>query len=638
MEAATERRAPHEPRVPLDALVEVAPEGMSESFEADAVNVGPGGISMRSPILPDIGARLRCRFDSPHDGSSVDADCEVVWGHDSGPNLGEFGLRFRQLDSDDAEAIRRLVDSWHSALDPTGGPSEPQLVSLRLEGVAQAVEAELVHRAADVLVVEQPLPFLRVGAGVEEGGRCGWLESVDLRMDGETPRLVLTVGYEASSAGAPVGEVGEVDPESTLLDAPAPSTEHEPSEAPRVADGEAAVHEALGEPFSVGSALAEDDTGEVLVPPQAQSAVSVGVSASGGLGEIADELADSVDEAQAAVAFRSSARTELRKAVVFARRQALQLRLWLVAVWSKAAPMLRGWWARMRHSAGGFGRRAASWTRELRARAQKRARGPKRPAAKRATRTPKRRTTRPPSKREAGGGGRRRPRLRLRWVLLGSAVVVGAAFAFSGSTVAPVELASKPLKPEPELGDTGGALVEATEAPLAPAAEPAEPAASAQGSAATEPPEPQMPRAMPDAPRGAGRIPPPSFPSVGGARPSAPGTVPSDSPYAVGPTGAVATSFGLDQVPGGQQFRIRLSRPARELRGEATDDGFRVVIEGANATEGARRIASVHPDVERARIENDGERALLTVRFVGERRPPYRVHTAGTALFVTLGR
>ncbi len=635
MEAATERRAPHEPRVPLDVLVEIAPEGMAESFEADGVNVGPGGISMRSPILPDIGARLRCRFNSPHDGSSVDADCEVVWAHDSGPNLGEFGLRFRELAPTDAEAIRRLVDSWHSYLEHAATPAEPTVVNLHLDGVGQAVEAELLHRADDALVVEQPLPFLRIGTGIAEGGRYGRLESVDLHMDGDTPRLVLTIGYASESAG--ISPLAEVDPESTLMDVVAPSFGGEDEEADSMAEGVSVAQAADGLSSEAVSGL--DETSEVL----ADSVGADGVGWDDGADDadedapaagagVASVEAPSADRAEALAAFRPSARVEVQKIGALVRAQTAKLRLWLVAVWSRATPSLRAWWARMRHFAGDMGRRGGGWMRAARGRLKKRARTSKRSATRRATRVPKRRTKRPPSKRDAAPGG---GRVRLRWVLLGLAATVGVGAGFVGRADEPLALAPKPPKPptgEPELGDPGGAEGPAQ---TSVSAQPVD-----QSVAAVEP---VMPRALPDAPRGAGQIPAPSFPSLGDARPSEPEMVPSDSPYAaaegdVGDTSSGATSFGLDEVAGGQQFRIRLSRPTRDLRGEVTDDGFRVVLVGANATEGARRIASVHPDVERARIENDGERAVLTLRFVGGRRPPYRVHVAGDALFVTLGR
>ncbi|MCU0674802.1 MAG: hypothetical protein MUE69_18690, partial [Myxococcota bacterium] len=199
MQQAIERRNPEQARIPLeDVLVELRPEGYDEAFEADAVDVGLGGLAMRAAILPDVGSRLHCRFQSPHDGRCVDASAEVVWARDAGPSAGEFGL-------------------------------DQGVVSLKLEGVGPRLDADVVHRAGDVLVVEQGLPFLRLGKAVEEDGRVGRLESVDLRVEGETPRLVLTIGFDRVRASA-AEEVGG----DTLMDVASPARATDTPMEPRI--------------------------------------------------------------------------------------------------------------------------------------------------------------------------------------------------------------------------------------------------------------------------------------------------------------------------------------------------------------------------------------------------------------------
>ena len=219
MQQAIERRNPEQARIPLeDVLVELRPEGYDETFEADAVDVGLGGLAMRAAILPDVGSRLHCRFQSPHDGRCVDASAEVVWARDAGPSAGEFGLRFDTLDPDDETSIRGIIDAWHAAMGlDLDEPSDQGVVSLKLEGVGPRRDADVVHRAGDVLVVEQGLPFLRLGKAVEEDGRVGRLESVDLRVEGETPRLVLTIGFDR--VRAPAEDVGG----DTLMDVASPA-------------------------------------------------------------------------------------------------------------------------------------------------------------------------------------------------------------------------------------------------------------------------------------------------------------------------------------------------------------------------------------------------------------------------------
>ena len=78
--------------------------------------------------------------------------------------------------------------------------------------------------------------------------------------------------------------------------------------------------------------------------------------------------------------------------------------------------------------------------------------------------------------------------------------------------------------------------------------------------------------------------------------------------------------------------------PPTALRGEPTSDGFKVTLEGANAVDGARRIGATHPRVAVASILNEGERAVLTIRFAAGANPAYRVEASGDALLITIGR
>ena len=94
MEARTDRRAPSAPRMPLDVLVQLTHEDFEEPFDADGVDVSGGGLALRSDYLPEVGDRLRCRFDCPPEGVEIELDGEVVWAHDAGARRGEFGLRF----------------------------------------------------------------------------------------------------------------------------------------------------------------------------------------------------------------------------------------------------------------------------------------------------------------------------------------------------------------------------------------------------------------------------------------------------------------------------------------------------------------------------------------------------------------
>ena len=633
MQESMDRRDPHAARVPLDdVLVELAPAGFDESFEADGLDLGPGGLSMRASILPEVGAKLRCRFQSPHDGSSIDADGEVVWAEDSGPHLGEFGLRFTDLSSDDALNIERLVQAWRDEFaagneDPS---TEPGMVALELEGVSQRVEAHVLHDTHDALLVEQPLPFLTIGKGVREGGRKGMLAAVDLRIDGDVPKLVLTIGFDEVPSA-----------ESTLLEAPAPTAE--PAEAlDDSLAGEEFEDDSLGadaasllddvasmdEPV-VGASIDEDevdDEAEDEVRAKAHGR-EADFSRSFQLADPADDE-PSLEEPSASIDAELEAMASKPGAKVAAQVKtfAPKVKAWAILVWAKTLPLVRRYWARTRHVAGSLRRRIRP---ALGKAAAKVKRGEKKEA-----RTPrKRRTTRAPAADrdarpragEASEGAPKPKRKVGRYVLAGAVVLAVAVYAWP-SSAAPSAIAlakTGKIAPEPEpmadpeLGDPG---------------ELAAPAPTAEEIVAGEDIAPLEPSAMPEPAREAGRL-----DLAGGARPSAaPREVPADSPYAAEPAPEGARRFG-DESPRGPQFRIRMGEPVRGLTGTRTDRGFEVRIPGNRAAEGARRIASVHPRVSRARVDNEAGGAVLRIDFVGD-APKFEVRAAGAAVLITIER
>ena len=209
-------QAPRPPRVPLDeVLIKLHPDGFHQEFEADGINVGSGGLSMRASVLPEVGSTLRCQLDNPQGGEAIEMIGRVVWAHESGPHVGEFGIRFTHLSDDDQTRIEALIQRWGrtTATAPT--------VRLLLDGVSSSIVAEVQSESDTELSVEQPLPFLAIGSTVVHEGtsRRGHLEAVELKMDDATPKLVLSIGYEmeGSAAGASASEEGDRDtfPEET---------------------------------------------------------------------------------------------------------------------------------------------------------------------------------------------------------------------------------------------------------------------------------------------------------------------------------------------------------------------------------------------------------------------------------------
>jgi hypothetical protein len=198
-------QAPRPPRVPLDeVLIKLHPDGFHQEFEADGINVGAGGLSMRASVLPDVGSTLRCQLDNPTGSEAIELIGRVVWAHESGPRIGEFGIRFTHLSDDDQTRIEALIQRWGRAR------AKAPVVRLLLDGVDSSIVAE-VHSESDTeLQVEQPLPFLAIGSTVvnESSSRRGHLEAVELKMDEATPKLVLSIGYEVAGAAEASAEEG----------------------------------------------------------------------------------------------------------------------------------------------------------------------------------------------------------------------------------------------------------------------------------------------------------------------------------------------------------------------------------------------------------------------------------------------
>ncbi|MFW2388011.1 MAG: PilZ domain-containing protein [Polyangiales bacterium] len=216
-------QAPRQPRVPLDeVLIKLHPEGFHQEFEADGINVGAGGLSMRASVLPEVGSTLRCQLDNPTGGEAIEMIGRVVWAHENGPHIGEFGIRFTHLSDRDQNQIEALIQQWGRT------SAKAPVVQLQLDGVDSAIMAEVQSETNESLSVEQPLPFLAIGGGVlnESSGRRGHLEAVELKMDEETPKLVLSIGYEVEDPSDASGD-DEEDRDTVPEDMP-PAVQQKP--------------------------------------------------------------------------------------------------------------------------------------------------------------------------------------------------------------------------------------------------------------------------------------------------------------------------------------------------------------------------------------------------------------------------
>jgi hypothetical protein len=261
-----------------------------------------------------------------------------------------------------------------------------------------------------------------------------------------------------------------------------------------------------------------------------------------------------------------------------------------------------------------------------------------------------------------------RPRVPLRWVLLG-VVALGAvgslAYAFGGGSAEPAPIVV-PAGQEPatdEATEQSTSTSEATQAapsgvesaallaPATPASTTSTVGSTATTSAAALVAAPQgEPSALAAPSTDEGRLPMPGYPSIGRASDTSAAssssatsltapTTASSTPAAPS-AGPVTTgrSFGSDRVDGGQTVSLRMSLAPTTLEGQADPHGFTVTIRGALSLGRAATIARSNPAVDRASVLNRGDHAVLDVRFVEGRSPAYRVEIRGETVDITIGR
>ena len=725
MDAATERRDPQLSRVPFEGPIELFLDGYDEGFFAEGVDLGLGGIALRSSVLPDVGSRLVCRFDV--EGDPVEVPGEVVWAALEGPRIGSFGLRFEGISLENEAAVAQLVDDWHRDLavhdaydsfddEPEsfddadsldeGAPLASDalqpgaLVEVRLDGVGPAIEAELIHAGDDALVVEQALPFLRLDTIVTAEGRRGELKDVALRLDGGVPRLVFTLWLDEERA-APVN----VAP-ATVIDEPSISPPDLLAEVSSLAGAPRSERETIqGAPEETalvsaeGDLAREEEQGRAALTPEEDE---LALDARSEIGSLLDSLDDGPDDGavedepttrarereasrvfelerddvptpvphdgRGSVAVGLDGRidpAELGKSTLRLRGAELLARLASVRVWvalvarqimpraARLGQQLSGLMRRLAPRAvelgKTFGARVGGLAGTIRARGV-RVPGAKQKAKKRQTARPApARASRPAARRqeargearvepEAEGRGARKKRARQQAAAIGVgafALVAGAAFAFGGDDQVEGDAAAVATPPSEPLA-TDAVAPSSAPAPAVVGLLPAEPEPSASAEVAAA--EPAVSAA---AERRAGRIPAPSFPTLQDAtRPPSPGEVPANSPYAEQPVEQdnAVRRFGAENISARYEFGLRLSGDNQGLRGEETTDGFVVHLPGVSSLDPAGRIASTHPRIAAASIENDDEGAHLRVTFREGRRPDFRVDLTGRRVRLRFSR
>ncbi|MET0285817.1 MAG: PilZ domain-containing protein [Polyangiales bacterium] len=206
-----------EDRVPLATVISVreSPHKPDRDLEADGLNVSIGGLAMRARFLPEPGSRLQCTFTLPPTGELVSAQGEVIWSEPHGPGHGQFGVRFVELDTKSATALRRLVNK--NGQEPPK-VTRPRMARMQIDGLQAGVEAELKLVDETRVVLEQPLTFLQLGRGVDitvpgRGNERGRIASIELRHGQfDTPKLVFGILFDDAPSKARAAREAQVPP------------------------------------------------------------------------------------------------------------------------------------------------------------------------------------------------------------------------------------------------------------------------------------------------------------------------------------------------------------------------------------------------------------------------------------------
>jgi hypothetical protein len=604
-----DRRHAERARIPCRIPVELTDERYSAAFEADAVDLSVGGLSLRASSLPELGKHLLCSFESMPGGAHVLGRGEVVWVQPCGDVGGEFGLRFVGIDPKTQALIDEMVAERIARIDTPFAGAAPVIANLEIENVDTPIAATLVRTDAGEALFEQPLDLLAIGKSVVAHAGVslvrGSIARVDLRMDGETPMLALTVrlAQEPAQFGEFEWEDSGPDTEPDLF-APAglSNAPAAPAARPRAQDQMSLVfrHEAETQP-TADKLVRQSDGDDVRLRLELSM-------------DDDEELADSAYVQQLPS-------TDREESYVFGQTggddwthplpdvtpkaplvQVLRVFAALQGVWQRSIGFVVGGVGRLRRQAG---QRIVSGTNRI------------------VAQTRPRRTTAP-------AVGRPGAENRGTWRLLGLGMMSIAAVALFAYALAPA--AREDLLLHRQLQPAAAALHDD--------AKPGAAAPSAPGSA-------NMSTATP---AGAAAATSATAPTLAAATPAA-GVVPAGSPYAVDVRAnraplqpaaeakslAGGSAFGQKQIPNAKRFVLRMSSPIKAVQGSSDSHGFNVVIPGSLALDRAAPIAANNPAVARAMIINRGNRSELSVRFADGRTPAYRVSGQGAALEVLIG-
>lgn len=212
MQTTSERRHDSATRVAFGLPIALNHEGFHEPFEAECVDLSPGGLSLRSSCLPGVGETLVCHFDAPTVGQRVEVRGEVVWAHLEGQRGGEFGVRFLDVEPTTIGLISEMLAEGRALAlklaetkaEKVVAPEADDVAKLAVDGTSDTFTARLLRRSSGLVTFEQDLSFLKLGRGVSayqgDDVQRGEIASVAVRLDGTTPKLMVTLRYAPSDA------------------------------------------------------------------------------------------------------------------------------------------------------------------------------------------------------------------------------------------------------------------------------------------------------------------------------------------------------------------------------------------------------------------------------------------------------
>ena len=626
MMTTPERRHSERARIPCNIPVELSDAMRESAFDADAVDLSVGGLSLRSARLPELGSLLFCSFEAMPGGATVLGRGEVVWRQArNGEQGGDFGLRFVEVDAKNQAMIDEMVAERIARIETPFTQPTPVIANLEIENVVTPVAARLVHNGEKEALFEQSLDLLSLGKGVVAHAGVSLLRGnigqVTLRMDGSTPMLVIKLDLMRDPARFGEFEWSEpgsdTDPDifasaRAQADAAADdseeeeedSDEEEEDEGESEAKGGSSTLAGLGIPLPAPILAREDESSKQLplvfrrdanTTPDPAASLRLTLSE---FPEEPDRVYADEEHARALLAATELEHTTPPEPEAELAPQAAGKDEPTSPV--EEVPPHPGLVSALRvfAAAGEIGERAKEWARSLPAQLQF-ASGP----------------------RVAGSRSRKVISVQSRTLSredglskLTKAALCVLALGATG-LLAFVFMPAAP-EPGPETVETDvraasddAQLVSAANASASPEAEAGNQAA------------PAAPSAYAVDVRAANKPAPAPAPAV------------SNPKLMAAPSVSV---FGQAQVPQGKRYLLRMANPVGAIQGIAERDGFSVVLPANKALEKAAPIKSGIQTVASAAILNFKDHAELRVRFVPGKKPTYRITGQGTNLEVLI--